>query len=216
MLTEKENFMRLLRGEIPEFLPRYDMFGWCCMGSPFERKKSPDGYEMDEFGMEHTTTQASMGGMMPVPGRILLKDITKWRDVLKTPDLSGVDWETIAKKELIKKDPANNPVCTFAGDFFVKLMNFMSFSEGLCALYEEPEEVYALLEYICDYYLALLKNKIRYLKPDILCLVDDVAAAHGRFSAWTCTGDSFYLIIKDSRILPWTTADADHALLRKV
>lgn len=181
MLTEKENFMRMLRGDIPEFLPRYDLFGWSCMVSPFERKKNADGYDVDEFGMEHTTNEASMGGMMPVPGRILLKDITKWRDVIKTPDLGGLDWEQIAKKELEKKDTVNNPVCVFAGDFFMKVMNFMSFTEGLCALHEEPEEVYALLEYLCDYYLELLKNKIRYFKPDILSLADDVAAAQQPF-----------------------------------
>jgi hypothetical protein len=171
----------MLRGEIPEFLPRYDMFGWCAMFSPFERKKNADGYEVDEFGMEHTTNASSMGGMMPVPGRILVRDITKWRDVIKTPDLSNLDWAQIAEKEMAKKDPVNNPVIVFAGDFFMKIMNFMSFSEGLCALQEEPEEVYALLDWLCEYYLKLLDKKITYLKPDILSLADDVAAAQQPF-----------------------------------
>ena len=27
-LTEKENLLRVLNGEMPEYLPNYDFFGW--------------------------------------------------------------------------------------------------------------------------------------------------------------------------------------------
>ena len=27
-LTEKENFLRMFEGELPEYLPKYDYFGW--------------------------------------------------------------------------------------------------------------------------------------------------------------------------------------------
>ena len=30
-------------------------------------------------------------------------------------------------------------------------MAFMGFTEGLCAMAEEPEEVYALFDYMCDF-----------------------------------------------------------------
>ncbi len=175
MITEKENFLRLMRGEMPEFIPKYDMMGWNFHGRPFARTKTPEGYDKDEFGMLHTTSEESMGGGFPVPGIVLLDDITRWRDVIKTPDLSTVNWEEFAKKQYEGKDP-NNPVSVMIGDFFVTLINWMSFTEGLIALQEEPEECYALMEYLCDYYCEMLKKTIYLFKPEILHLVDDVAA----------------------------------------
>ena len=175
MITEKENFLRLLRGEMPEFIPRYNMMTWNFHGRPFPPVKTPEGYDKDEFGMLRTTTEESMGGGFPVPGIVLLEDITKWRDVIKMPDLSTVDWDAFAKRQYEGKDP-NNPKSVMIGDFIVTLINWMSFTEGLIALQEEPEECYALLEYLCDYYCEVLKKCIYLFKPEILHLVDDVAA----------------------------------------
>jgi hypothetical protein len=176
LITEKENYLRLLRGEIPEFIPRYRMMDWIIFGNPFRGKKSPEGYDIDEFGMVHTTNESSMGGAMPVPGHILLDDITRWRDVIKTPDVDSVDWEKYTKERLAERDTANNPVIVGVGDFFIKLVNFMSFTEGLIALVEEPEECYAMMEYLCEYYIKLLKKQIYYYKPEVLSLADDIAA----------------------------------------
>ena len=54
-LTEKENLLRMFDGEIPEYLPKYDFFGWGA-GLPFVTdKKSADGYVVDEFGVELAT-----------------------------------------------------------------------------------------------------------------------------------------------------------------
>jgi hypothetical protein len=181
LLTEKENYLRIMRGEMPEFLPKYDFFGWNVSGNPFRGKKTEEGYDIDEYGMVHKGNPESMGGVMPVPGRILLDDITRWRDVIKTPDVSSVDWETFSKKQLEDKDTENNPVIMGVGDFFMKLVNFMSFTEGLIALQEEPEECCAMMEYLGDYYVELLKKYIYWFKPDVISLADDVSAAQMPF-----------------------------------
>ena len=39
-LTEKENFLRMFEGELPEYLPKYDYFGWSG-GLPFRQTKAP-------------------------------------------------------------------------------------------------------------------------------------------------------------------------------
>ena len=49
-LTEKENFLRMFEGELPEYLPKYDYFGWSA-GLPRREKRSADGYPVDEFGI---------------------------------------------------------------------------------------------------------------------------------------------------------------------
>ena len=175
-LTPKQNLMRMFDGELPEYLPKYDFWGWGC-GLPMQTgKKSADGYPVDEFGIEYTTTSASMGGMMPVPGRVLLEDITKWRDVIKTPDVSDWDWEKLAQEALKNKDWEHNPVVLHNGGYFMTLLNMMGVANGLCAMVEEPEEVYALFEYLSEYYLAREKGLLQYFHPDIYELADDTAA----------------------------------------
>ncbi len=181
MISEKQNFLMLMRGEIPEFVPKYDMMGWRMGGNPFRGKKTPEGYEVDEYGMKHKPTEDGSGGALPVPGEVLLDDITRWRDVIKTPDVESIDWEKYAKEQIAKKDIVNNPVIMGCGDFFLKIVNFMSFTEGLIALIEEPEECYALMEYLADYYEAMLKKYLVYFKPEILSLADDVAAQNMPF-----------------------------------
>jgi hypothetical protein len=57
-LTEKENYLRMLHGEFPDFLPRYDMMGWTGMTSldlgtllPNGGRISPSGWSSSQFPM---------------------------------------------------------------------------------------------------------------------------------------------------------------------
>ncbi|MDR0877042.1 MAG: veratrol--corrinoid protein metyltransferase, partial [Treponema sp.] len=193
-MTEKENVMKALKGETPAWVPRFTFFpdpyatrpmpiaGVMPMYLPF--KPSPAGGFIDEFGVEYVPTTETGGAMLPKPGVFILDDITKWRDVIKTPDLSGINWEEVAKKALenSKVDRAQSAL-SFGGNagFFQQLMAFMGFNDGLIALVEEPEEVKALFEYLCDYYYAVASNLIDYLKPDIYSIGDDTATANNPF-----------------------------------
>jgi hypothetical protein len=180
-LTEKENYLRMLRGEFPEFLPRFDMFNWGGMTSLDFGTILPNGNRLSPFGVECVPVPDADGAAIPIPGRFILDDIRRWRDVIKAPDLSDIDWEDFAAKEQQNKDRKNNPYMMIAGDFFISLMNFMGFTEGLCAMIEEPEEVYALFDYLCDYYIEKFKNYIVYFKPDGMTLSDDTATSLNPF-----------------------------------
>jgi hypothetical protein len=117
--------------------------------------------------------------LLPEPNNFILDDITKWRDVIKAPDISDVDWEAQAKKQLdmFKIDRTQSAVAfNLHVGYFQNLMAFMGFTEGLCAMYEEPEEVKALFEYICDFYIDVAEHIIHYYQPDVLTMMDDTAA----------------------------------------
>ena len=34
MISNRENYLMLLNGQIPAFLPKYDMMGWSVRGNP--------------------------------------------------------------------------------------------------------------------------------------------------------------------------------------
>ncbi len=190
-MTEKENVIRVLNGEIPEWLPRYmvaptqrnpypSAFG---MAMPSFYKHEKRGDEMVDFwGVPYSATENTGGMSLPTPGKFILDDITKWRDVIKAPDLSDFDWERMAEADTkhINRNETIVEMYTHVG-YFQQLMAFMGFSEGLMALYEEPEECAALFEYMADFYDEVAKNTIKYYKPDIMLLNDDIATALNPF-----------------------------------
>ena len=190
MMTEKENFLRCVNGQEPAWVPRYGLFPSkyakpaVCMAHVdlFNRKVNPDGTFVDMFGVEYTPTDSTGGAPLPTPGKFILRDITKWREVIRVPSLEGIDWEAAAKRAVKDIDRENTAVCqgTHVG-YFQTLMNFMGFSEGLVAMAEEPEECYALLSYLADFYDEVARNLIRYLKPDVFSITDDTATVRNPF-----------------------------------
>ena len=187
MLTAKENYMKVLRGETPEWVPFYSMAPIARDGKDTPavflepsilNPHRPNG-GTDIWGVNYIGCAEAAGGLLPEPNNFILDDITKWRDVIKAPDYSDVDWEALAKKDLeaARVDPEYNAVAysTHIG-YFQLLMSFMGFTNGLMALYEEPEECKALMEYLCDFYCGLTEKCIDFYKPDIYAMVDDTAA----------------------------------------
>ena len=191
-MTERENLLMVYRGEIPEWLPRYSLApampgsgrfpASAPVGPSVLGHKHVNGKDVDIWGVEYTPTESTGGMALPTPGKFILTDITKWRDVIKAPDLSGVDWERMAAEDLkyVNREESVVELMTHVG-YFQHLMEFMGFSEGLTAMYEEPEEVIALFEYMADFYDDCYRKAAEYYKPDVLSIVDDTATANNPF-----------------------------------
>ena len=178
-LTAKENFLRFMSGEMPEYIPKFEMVAWfrgtsVKFGSGHIKE---DGTRVDDFGVEYTAVPSAPNqASMPTPGKILLEDICDWEKVIRTPPIpTDVDWEAMAKKDLKDFDRVNKPVMMESGAYFQTLMGFMGFTEGLCAMYEEPEAVYDLFSYLSEYHIAKEKIFLQYYKPDVWYLLDDNA-----------------------------------------
>jgi hypothetical protein len=192
-MTERENLLRVLKGETPAWVPRYG-----SLPNPYAtypRAMSTvrpgilgptivSGRQTDIFGVEYVATKETGGMSLPKPNAFILDDIRNWRDVIKAPDISGVDWEAMARQDMEAGniDHENTVVClgTHVG-YFQQLMNFMGFTNGLVAMHEEPDEVVALFEYLSDFYVEVAKRAVRHYKPDVLALTDDTATAKAPF-----------------------------------
>ena len=188
MLTEKENLLMTLRGEVPEWVPRnmyaspgHPPASAGCGPSFLNARRTPQG-GFDIWGVEFIATKETGGMALPVPGKFILDDITKWRDVIKAPDISDIDWETMAKKDLSRIDRTQTAVSAHIHvGYFQSLCNFMGFNEGLMAMIEEPEEVYALFDYMSSFWVQICSKVRDYYKPDIWSVTDDTATATNPF-----------------------------------
>lgn len=188
VLTEKENFMKLFQGEVPEWIPRYTLGPVIGLDTPpacgivgpgFLNEYRMKGGGKDIWGVEYITSKEAAGGLLPKTWDFLLDDITKWRDVIKAPDLSDIDWEQMCKQDLVncRVDRTQTALEMNAGTgYFQQLMAFMGFTEGLCALFDEPEECMELFQYLSDFYCTVIEKTIDYYQPDIFSVVDDTAA----------------------------------------
>ncbi len=190
-MTEKENFLRMLRGDMPEWLifqgsgelpPEIKPATAMCRGPVFRQGGR------DIFGIEYTATDSTGGMELPTPNNFILKDIHDWPDVIKLPDINDFNIEEIARKELEKIDRNEVAVSLSAPSvvqgYFQTLMAFMGFSEGLFTMACYPEEVYNLFEYLADFFDELAVRMIDAYKPDIFGIADDVSSAQNTFMSY--------------------------------
>jgi hypothetical protein len=193
-LTPKENLMRMLHGQMPEWLPMYSIFYridpefpeppanfWYRPGI-LAGERATGG--RDIWGVQYVPTESTGGAALPKPGEFILDDIRKWRDVIKNPDTSGWDWETLATKDLkalnVNREETAVSFSVCFG-YFQTLCNFMGFTEGMIAMHEEPEAVKELIQYLADFMVMVEGKMIDYIKPDIVQLFDDTAAERSPF-----------------------------------
>ena len=194
--TPKQNFLGMARGEKPDalfYLGGYNPFSY-GEGNPIQYLSfAPDIISHAEFfggkdiwGVNWIT--AKSGGTNPEHGNYILPDISKWRDYIKAPDLSKIDWKAMAEKELEENyamgvSPEDTVIGLWLHDGYVaQLTNFMGFEDALVALYESPEDVFDLFTYMNEFYCKLFDTIIPYYKPDTLHLFDTFAGASPFYS----------------------------------
>ncbi|MCL1803056.1 MAG: veratrol--corrinoid protein metyltransferase [Eubacteriaceae bacterium] len=201
-ITPKENYLRLGRGEMPEWVPAWRMgmrtvnspvwsvfpsvMGSPFMGAPPADEANPRREWTDSWGITRTAVEEVGNAGLPKPGHFILDDVTKWDQVVKWPaypeNFDTVDWEAMAKEDM--KDIDREQVGVSAGASFgpfTTLIDYMGFTEGLCALLEEPEAVKEMLNNICDYYMPIMERTVNYYQPDMVSLFDDTASKYAPF-----------------------------------
>ena len=182
-LSEKENYLRTITGDMPEYVPTYRMVEWMCVPSALVPPANEGGGYTNLFGVEYVREITANNGPMPKPGVFILDDIRKWRDVIKRPPiLDEIDWEKMAKKDLDARDP-NLPKVGGGNvsGYFQTLMSFMGFTEGLVACVEEPEEVKELLNFLLEMNLETGKKYLQHYKPDVYFSAEDIAHERAPF-----------------------------------
>jgi uroporphyrinogen-III decarboxylase len=177
MLSQKENYLRAVRGEAHEWVPYYRdacqvvLPDWYFAADPVTGR--------DIFGIEWVTNEF---GRMPNHQKTAMTDISQWKDTVRLPDLDKMDWAAAASRDLSNLDPEKAKTALVQTDgVFLLLVDMMGWVDGLCTLSEEPEAVMEFNEAITDFFVRLAGYEIKYYKPDVMCIGDDLAAGNGPF-----------------------------------
>lgn len=181
-MTIKENFLATIRGEKAErYVNQYsymalifDPVMWAITGMPFTM--NPGERVVNGWGV---TVDFQMGAPGPMPVHndelTVLKDITEWKDVVKAPNvvLGDAAWEEAVKQaEAVDRDEYL-VTCFTAPGIFEKSHYLMGMEETFINLYDEPECLKELFEFLADWEIELAKEQIKYLHPDAVFHHDD-------------------------------------------
>ena len=193
-MTYKEDFYRMLDGKTPasdipfqtfnpdppaDFVPEVamvmpDIANFMTMS---EDNKNKWGVE---YSFDYLAT-----GPLPTPGKFMLTDVKKWRDVVKAPYIEGYDFKAAAEKDMAMqiKDSDFQLKSSFGlgGAFFLNLSGFMGFEGTMLAMYDEPDALHELLGYMCDYDVWVATNVLDNYDIDVVGFGDDNATEMNPF-----------------------------------
>ena len=185
MRTPKEDFLRLIRNEDPQW-----------MGDPFVcfncNPVTGLPYLPDAVAMSHKRTLKGGANIKdawgviwdwpddqpgPTPNHaaenIVIKDITRWRDCFDFPSLDNLDWsETWSACGELDRENKLLMVQSPRGMFeFSHAM--MGFEDALMNYLIEPDDMYELLNAYTDWKIKGAELVINEMQPDIIVNFDD-------------------------------------------
>ena len=195
MLSKRQNFLETIRGGKPDrFVNQYEALS-LLMG-PNYALLDPINGAFPPFIPDAGPVVGAWGvalefisgqpGPMPVHTEKyrVLKDITKWKDVVKMPKTDYPDsaWEEGAKlaASIKEKKETFAAACYFTG-VFERCHYLMGMEDCLCNFYEEPKLMHELIDYITEYELKFAEQLTKHWKPDALFHHDDWGTQNSTF-----------------------------------
>ncbi|MDK2961570.1 MAG: hypothetical protein PWP20_696 [Eubacteriaceae bacterium] len=184
MLTKRQNLLETIKGGNPDrFVKQYEFMN-IVMEAPMGAMVGPGQTIVNDWGITFTWPEGQLGGF-PVhdDAHIVLKDIENWRDVVKAPSVKFPEERWAAAIEHANSVDRNEEyvTCFMAPGLFEMTHHLMSMEEAMMALYEEPEAMHELIDYLVEYELAYAKELIDHLHPDCIFHHDDWGSQRSSF-----------------------------------
>ena len=194
-ITPRENFLMLLRGEDPLWIPfTRDVIsvtpaivkdniarGFVYDATPFDANTEGGGPDM--FGVEWEWVPQVRGSMVR-PGNPKVPDVEEWEKYIEFPDPDSWDWAASAEKNralIEQKDLVFG--ATILNGLFERLISFCEMSEALVAMIDEDEQeaVHRLFDKLADFYPKIIRKYKEYYHIEILTFHDDWGSQRAPF-----------------------------------
>ena len=182
MQSPKEIFLELLKpdGKPERQLKQYEaltMALWDPINGYLRGNRQRGCTSQDRWG---TTIMwpADAPGAMPhiTEENKVCPDITRWRDFVHAPDLEANCAQGWEECRALAREKAGQErlIAGFMGTGIFEQCHFlMGFEDTLTNLYEHPQEMHELIDYITDYRIRYVKMLIDNLHPDLIFSHDD-------------------------------------------
>ncbi len=182
MQTPKEIFLELLKpnGRPERVLKQYEALHMCLndpINTYLRGNRRRGTVSRDRWGTT-ISFPADAPGAIPVhtDDLTVCPDVTHWEETVHAPDLAAncaAGWED-CRAAARAAAGEEKLLAGFMGTGIFEQCHFlMGFENTLTALYEHPDEMHRLIDYITDYRLGYVKLLIDNLHPDVIFSHDD-------------------------------------------
>ena len=182
MQTPKEIFLELLKpnGRPERVLKQYEALHMCLndpINTYLRGNRRRGTVSHDRWGTT-ISFPADAPGAIPVhtDDLTVCPDVTRWEETVHAPDLAASctgGWED-CRAAARSAAGEEKLLAGFMGTGIFEQCHFlMGFENTLTALYEHPDEMHRLIDYITDYRLGYVKLLIDNLHPDVIFSHDD-------------------------------------------
>ncbi len=198
MLTVKQNLKEVMTGGNPDrFVNQYEFMSMIMDPIMAQSPRATYGGPpvVNAWGVTNQWPEGTPGGFpVHTPDKIVIKDITRWRDYVHAPQTKFPDsaWEPFYA--MVEKVDRENAYVTnmVAPGLFEQTHHLSEIQNALINFYEEPEAVHDLISYLRDYELSLAEEICSHTHPDAIFHHDDWGSQRSTFLS-PAMFDDFYL-----------------------
>lgn len=179
MLTVKQNLLETINGGNPDrFVNQYEPFVMVSnpIAAQSKRAEYGKGSVVNAWGVTNTWEEGTPGSFpVHTPDKIVIKDITRWRDFVHGPktDFPEAAWDPfIEQMEDINRDDVY-ATSSVAPGIFEQCHHLGEISNTLVNFYDEPGHMHDLIKYLTEWELKLAEQVCMHLRPNALFHHDD-------------------------------------------
>jgi len=183
MSTMREKFLRRMRNDNPDWLGD----PWDCFATP-PIAHGPVGFDAttlagpprvhgeftDAWGVHWRWPDGEPAPTPHItPENKLVKDLSKWRESVKAPNIENLDWKPFEDAYAALDREEYLVMVMAACGMFEFSHRVMGFEDALVAYLLEPDDMIEMLTYYTDFKLRQAELICDHIKPDIIHSHDD-------------------------------------------
>ena len=190
MLTIRENLLETIHGGNPDrFVDQFEFIPTIPGSHPINTRNTPvtmGGPMVQNLWGVWMAWKDGQLGPFPVHDKehIILQDISKWREIIKMPDLKSVkeeEWEAPAKASAAVNRKEVFACVGGPTGVWDQLHYFQGMVLALENMILEPGYTKEICEYLTEYELMYAEQVCKYVKPDALFHHDDWGSQKSTF-----------------------------------
>lgn len=170
MMTPKENLLRVIHHDNPEWVPD-GMESEFWIGSPVVERPLRAG--KDAFGVEWSYDPDIETGTYPAQDGHPVREFSRWREQMIIPDLDAIDWSGVRRRA----EEADRDIRLVMGfvemGIFERSYLLLGMEEALVMYQTEPDEMAELSAVVADYKIGLIERLDDIADLDIIWYGDD-------------------------------------------
>ncbi|MDR1816506.1 MAG: methyltransferase [Clostridiales Family XIII bacterium] len=184
MLSGKEKFLSVMRGEMPLKWMGYAFEPF--PKTPFHAVIDPitiwdilfiqGEYVVDNWGVAHRFIPGEDPGIIPIvtEENQVIKDMAKWRDYVTFPQIpDDLDWSAAKEAAAAAREADEFVMCATFRGLFERLHCLRTFENTLVDMYIDPDSCYDFFGAYTDWKLQVAERLCDEIGPDIIHSHDD-------------------------------------------